>query len=74
MSSLGAVTSKNLVPNFVKAASPGLLREAMFENNLRLQSEIIYQDIQKADDGFWYAWFYEKFDGFSLISKARSKK
>ena len=74
MQMLGAETSKNLVLNFVRAASPGLLREAMFENNLRLQSEITYQDVQQAQDGLWYAWFYEKFDGFSLISKARSKK
>ncbi len=67
---MGTETDKSVVPSFIKASSPDLLREAMLLNNLKLQSEIKYQDIQFSD-GYWYAWFYEKVD---ILSKIKTKK
>ncbi len=65
---LGTETNMGVVPHFIKASSPDLLREAMLSNNLNLKSEIQYQDIQFAD-GYWYAWFYQKVDYFDQIKK-----
>lgn len=70
---IGNETKLEVVPNFIKASSPDLLREAMFLNNLRLKSEIKYQDIQQSKDGTWYAWFYDEVDYYSKIKPKKVK-
>lgn len=69
---IGTETNLGVVPNFIKAASPDLLREAMLLNNLRLGSEIKYQDLQFAN-GYWFAWYYEKVDYFDKIKPKKGK-
>jgi len=69
---IGTETNLGVVPNFIKASSPDLLREAMLLNNLKLQSEIKYQNIQFAD-GYWYAWFYEQIDYWDKIKPKKAK-
>lgn len=69
-------TESNLgnIPNFVRASSPDLLREAMLENNLRLKSEVKYQDIEELSDGSWIAWYYESIDYFYKLKPTKVKK
>lgn len=69
---VGTETNLGVVPNFVKASSANLLREAMLLNNLRLLSEIKYQDIQFAN-GTWYAWYYEKIDYYDRLKPKKAK-
>lgn len=63
---LGTETDMGVVPNFVKATTPELLRESMLMNNLRLKSEVKYFDIQFAN-GSWFAWYYDKIDLYAKI-------
>jgi hypothetical protein len=69
---VGTETNLGVVPNFIKASSPDLLREAMLLNNLKLKSEIKYQDLQFAN-GYWYAWFYEQVDFWDKIKPKKAK-
>jgi hypothetical protein len=71
---LGTETNSNLVPNFIQAASPKLLRDAMLEKNISLQKQVSYFDIQQTKDGQWIAWYYDHFDMFQLIKQAKMKK
>jgi len=70
---LGTETKISMVPNFLKAPSPELLREEMFFNNVRMKSEVKYFDIQQDKSGFWFAWFYEEIDPFSKIKPKKVK-
>jgi hypothetical protein len=66
---VGTESSSELVPNYLKASTPELLRESMFLNNLRLRQQVKYQDIQELKDGSWICWYYEKIELFDRINK-----
>jgi hypothetical protein len=68
----GTEAKATLVPMYLKASTPDLLRESMLLNNLTLKKEIKYQDIQFVD-GSWYAWFYEEVDVFKKLSTKKAK-
>ncbi len=63
----GSETKTNLVPNYIKASTPELLRESMLLNNLRMKSFVAYQDIQQILDGSWVAWYFEEIDFYAKI-------
>lgn len=65
-------TSASRIPNFLVAADPQGLRRLMIQNNLRLQAEILYSDIQYAN-GKWYAWFYENLADAEALNVAIQK-
>lgn len=65
---------KDLLPSYLKASTPDLLRALMLENNLRLQSFVVYQDIQELKDGSWICWYYENAPEFKSITKMLSMK
>ena len=39
----------------------------MLEQNLKSGKQISYQDIALAQDGYWYAWFYEEFNLYAQV-------
>jgi hypothetical protein len=63
---VGNETNLAVVPNFIKASTPDLLRELMLINNLKMKSEIKYFDIQFVN-GTWIAWYYESIDIYKKI-------
>jgi len=67
----GQEAKSNLVPNYLKASSPELLRGAMLENNLIKKMFITYQDINELKDGSWICWYYDTIDFFAQIKKAK---
>jgi hypothetical protein len=67
-------SEKDLLPNYLKASTPELLRALMLENNLRLHSFVRYQDMQELKDGSWICWFYENAPEFKSIAKMLSAK
>lgn len=68
----------SLLPNYLKGATPDLLRVSMLENNLRLKAFIQYQDIRELKDGSWICWYYEKSIDFenvmSILNVKRAAK
>lgn len=57
---MASEASQLFMPNYVLADSPDLLRARMLEVNLRLGSQVTYQDIDQTSDGKWIAWYYEE--------------
>lgn len=68
---VGQEARSNLVPNYLKASSPDLLRDKMLENNLIKKMFISYQDIQELKDGSWICWYYDTIDFYANIKKAK---
>lgn len=60
-----------LIPNFLKASTPDLLRESMLSNNISKNKFIRYQDIQELKDGSWICWYYDDID---LWARTKPKK
>lgn len=69
---VGIESKMNLVPTYLKASSPDLLKDAMLENNLILKKEIKYQDIQFVN-GSWFAWYYLEIDIVKSIMQKKAK-
>lgn len=67
MSQVGNVFN---IPTFVRARSAQALCAAMIEKNVSEKREYQYFQIQFcADDGYWYAWFYEVSKEFKVTVK-----
>ena len=66
---MAAESEMDLLPNYLIASTPELLRELMLENNLRLGSLIKYQDINQLLDGSFICWYYEKSTDFNSLMK-----
>lgn len=60
-----------LVPHYLKASSPDLLLEEMLSNNVRLGSQIKYQDINELKDGSFICWYYEEINLEQKIEQAK---
>jgi hypothetical protein len=61
-------SNKFNVPSFLKAKSAEELRSLMLKNNLKLNQEFEYFDIQFAGNS-WYAWFYISLDSAQIINE-----
>ena len=70
---VGTEAKSNLVPNYLKASNPELLRGKMLENNLIKGLFIKYQDIQELKDGSWICWYYDEINFFAKIKNAKVK-
>lgn len=70
----GNEVKNNLIPAFIKAQTPDLLRESMLLNNLRLKGFVTYQDIAQLKDGSWIAWYYEEFNFYAKIQPDKKVK
>ncbi len=68
---VGHEAKLTLVPTYLKASTPELLRESMLMNNLRLNQWVQYQDIRQLNDGSFICWYYEDID---LWAKTKPKK
>jgi hypothetical protein len=64
---------KVLIPKYLKATAPDLLRELMLENTLLLKADVKYFDIQFVS-GYWFVWFYEEIDLMGLLRKSNERK
>lgn len=63
-----------VIPNFLKATTPDLLRESMLLNNLRMQSFVQYQDIKQLNDGSFICWYYEEIPQEKIIPRIKKPK
>lgn len=61
-------TNKFNLPSFLKAKSAEELRSLMLKNNLKLNQEFNYFDIQYVNNN-WYAWFYIALDSAQIINE-----
>ena len=75
---MGYEATFDLVPQYLKAQSPELLRAAMLELNLKMNAFVRYQDIQELKDGSWICWYYAKDDLLNkvvdIVKKQRLEK
>lgn len=63
-------TNKFNIPTFLKAKTAEELRSLMLKNNLKLNQEFNYFDIQFAN-GSWFAWYYIALDTAQILNERK---
>jgi hypothetical protein len=60
-----------LIPNYLIAKTPELLRASMLNNNLQKNIKFDYQDISELKNGSFICWYYEEIDLDKLLKRAK---